>query len=221
MILKASNEIKNFSKPLPALEMAVIRMCYISDLPTPDEIIKKFEDKDIVLTEKKTLKSTPSVSMISPSSLKKEPEDHLVNEIIIKKDENKEEPENFLQVIELARARKDVRLQYELENNISLVSFEKEKIEINILNGSDSIASDLSKKLTEWTEKKWVVLVTSTEGQKTINQEKEDFDSLIRNKIEEHPIFLATVSEFKDASIKSIEEIPKLSIVDNDNPKEE
>ena len=159
--------------------------------------------------------------MISPSSLKKEPEDHLVNEIIIKKDENKEEPENFLQVIELARARKDVRLQYELENNISLVSFEKEKIEINILNGSDSIASDLSKKLTEWTEKKWVVLVTSTEGQKTINQEKEDSDSSIRNKIEEHPIFLATVSEFKDASIKSIEEIPKLSIVDNDNPKEE
>jgi DNA polymerase-3 subunit gamma/tau len=159
--------------------------------------------------------------MISPSSLKKETEDHLVNEIIIKKDENKEEPENFLQVIELARARKDVRLQYELENNISLVSFEKEKIEINILNGSDSIASDLSKKLTEWTEKKWVVLVTSTEGQKTINQEKEDSDSLIRNKIEEHPIFLATVSEFKDASIKSIEEIPKLSIVDNDNPKEE
>ena len=221
MILKASNEIKNFSKPLPALEMAVIRMCYISDLPTPDEIIKKFEDKDIVLTEKKTLKSTPSVSMISASSLKKEPEDHLVSEVIIKKDENKEEPENFLQVIELARARKDVRLQYELENNISLVSFEKEKIEINILNGSDSIASDLSKKLTEWTEKKWVVLVTSTEGQKTINQEKEDFDSLIRNKIEEHPIFLATVSEFKDASIKSIEEIPKLSIVDNDNPKEE
>ena len=44
---------------------------------------------------------------------------------------------------------------------------------------------------------------------------------MIRNKIEEHPIFLATVSEFKDASIKSIEEIPKLSIVDNDNPKEE
>ena len=159
--------------------------------------------------------------MISASSLKKEPEDHLVSEVIIKKDENKEEPENFLQVIELARARKDVRLQYELENNISLVSFEKEKIEINILNGSDSIASDLSKKLTEWTEKKWVVLVTSTEGQKTINQEKEDSDSLIRNKIEEHPIFLATVSEFKDASIKSIEEIPKLSIVDNDNPKEE
>ena len=33
MILKAANEIKNFSKPLSALEMAVIRMCYISDLP--------------------------------------------------------------------------------------------------------------------------------------------------------------------------------------------
>ena len=53
MILKAANEIKNFSKPLSALEMAVIRMCYISDLPTPDEIIKKFDGKDISLAEKK------------------------------------------------------------------------------------------------------------------------------------------------------------------------
>ena len=66
MILKAANEIKNFSKPLSALEMAVIRMCYISDLPTPDEIIKKIESKDISPAEKKTLKSNskPSVSMI-------------------------------------------------------------------------------------------------------------------------------------------------------------
>ena len=72
------------------------------------------------------------------------------------------------------------------------MSFEKEKIAINILNGSDSIASNLSKKLTEWTEKKWVVLVTSTVGQKTINQEKEDSDSFIRNKIEveDMPIFI-------------------------------
>ena len=95
------------------------------------------------------------------------------------------------------------------------------QIEINILNGEESIASDLSKKLFEWTENNWVVLVSSSEGNKTINQEKEDSDLLIRGEIEKHPIFLATVEEFKDASIKVIEKIPKLSIVNNDNSKEE
>ena len=223
MILKAAEEIKNFSKPLSALEMAVIRMCYISDLPTPDETIKKFEGKDISLTEKKTPKFQPSssISMISGSSEKEEPEENLIQEVAFKKDLNKEDPENFHDIIELARKNKNIRLLYELENNISLVSFEKERIEINILNGQESIASDLSKKLFEWTENKWVVLVSSSEGSKTINQEKEDSDLLIRDTIEKHPIFLATVEEFKDASIKVIEKIPKLSIVNTDNSKEE
>ncbi|MDG2413229.1 MAG: DNA polymerase III subunit gamma/tau, partial [Hyphomicrobiales bacterium] len=176
MILKAANEIKNFSKPLSALEMAVIRMCYISDLPTPDEIIKKIESKDISPAEKKTLKSNskPSVSMISGSSEKKELDQSLIEEVL-----TKIIPKDFHEIIQLARIHKDVKMQYELENNVSLVSFEKEKIEINILKGSESIASDLSKKLFEWTEKKWIVLVSSSQGEKTINQEREESDLLI------------------------------------------
>ena len=218
MILKAANEIKNFSKPLSALEMAVIRMCYISDLPTPDEIIKKIESKDISPAEKKTLKSNskPSVSMISGSSEIKELDESLVEEVLTKRI-----PKDFHEIIQLARIHKDVKMQYELENNVSLVSFEKEKIEINILKGSASVASDLSKKLFEWTEKKWIVLVSSSQGEKTINQEREESDLLIRSNIEKHPIYKATVEEFKNTSIKLIEEIPKLSIVENENPKEE
>ena len=218
MILKAANEIKNFSKPLSALEMAVIRMCYISDLPTPDEIIKKIESKDISPAEKKTLKSNskPSVSMISGSSEKKELDQSLIEEVL-----TKIIPKDFHEIIQLARIHKDVKMQYELENNVSLVSFEKEKIEINILKGSESIASDLSKKLFEWTEKKWIVLVSSSQGEKTINQEREESDLLIRSNIEKHPIYKATVKEFKNTSIKLIEEIPKLSIVENENSKEE
>lgn len=218
MILKAANEIKNFSKPLSALEMAVIRMCYISDLPTPDEIIKKIESKDISPAEKKTLKSNskPSVSMISGSSEKKELDESLIEEVLTKRI-----PKDFHEIIQLARIHKDVKMQYELENNVSLVSFAKEKIEINILKGSESIASDLSKKLFEWTEKKWIVLVSSSQGEKTINQEREESDLLIRSNIEKHPIYKATVEEFKNTSIKLIEEIPKLSIVENENSKEE
>ena len=218
MILKAANEIKNFSKPLSALEMAVIRMCYISDLPTPDEIIKKIESKDILPAEKKTLKSNskPSVSMISGSSEKKELDESLIEEVLTKRI-----PKDFHEIIQLARIHKDVKMQYELENNVSLVSFEKEKIEINILKGSESIASDLSKKLFEWTEKKWIVLVSSSQGEKTLNQEREESDLLIRSNIEKHPIYKATVEEFKNTSIKLIEEIPKLSIVENENSKEE
>ena len=168
--------------------------------------------------KKKTpkLEPKPSVSMISSSSEKKEPEETLIEEVGTKKT-----PEDFNEIIQLARLHKDARLQYDLENNVSLVSFDTGKIEINILNGSESIASDLSKKLFEWTEKKWIVLLSSSQGKKTINQEREESDLMIRGNIEKHPIYIATLEEFKNTSIKSIEEVPKLSIVENDNSKEE
>jgi DNA polymerase-3 subunit gamma/tau len=218
MVLKAANEIKNFSKPLSALEMAVIRMCYISDLPTPDEIIKKFDNKEILITEKKTPESSPSSSapslnMISRSSLQVKPQEAIVEDKI-----KKNYPESFNDVIELVRVNKSARLQYELEHNVSLVSFENGRIEINILNGVQSTAADLAKKLFEWTERKWIILISSSEGRKTINQEKDDSNLLLRKKIEEHPIFKETIEEFPKASIALIEEIPKLSIVrENDD----
>ena len=46
MILKASEEIKNSFNPDSALEMVVIRMAYVSDLPTPEEIIKNIDSND-------------------------------------------------------------------------------------------------------------------------------------------------------------------------------
>ena len=59
MILKADQEVKNSFKPTSALEMVVIRMAYISNLPTPDEIIKSLDDDEI--SEKKNFdtKSPP------------------------------------------------------------------------------------------------------------------------------------------------------------------
>ncbi|MEE3294837.1 MAG: DNA polymerase III subunit gamma/tau [Pseudomonadota bacterium] len=58
MILKADQEVKNSFKPTSALEMVVIRMAYISNLPTPDEIIKSLDDE---ISEKKNFdtKSPP------------------------------------------------------------------------------------------------------------------------------------------------------------------
>ena len=46
MILKANEEIKNSFNPYSALEMVAIRMAYVSDLPTPEEIINSVDTDD-------------------------------------------------------------------------------------------------------------------------------------------------------------------------------
>ena len=213
MILKASSEIKNFSKPLAALEMAIIRMSYISDLPTPDEIIKKIEGNKTELSEKKspnseansTIKAVPAVS-VKPVQQEK----------II--EENSEfDPKSFEDIIELVRLNKNIRLQYDLENNISLVSFEKGKIELNILNNDEKILFTLSNKLQEWTNEKWLIVSSSVQGQKTIKEARDDDKFELHSLIKEHPIYTKAIIEFDTVDITSIEEVPKLSLVSNEN----
>ena len=211
MILKASSEIKNFSNPLAALEMAIIRMAYISDLPTPDEIIKKIEGNDLKLTEKKSPNSElkNSVKAIPTVSVKSVQQEKIIEET------SDTDPKSFEDIIELVRLKKNIRLQYDLENNVSLVSFEKGKIELNILNSDEKILFTLSSKLQEWTKEKWLVVSSSSEGQKTIKEVRDDDEFETRSLIKEHPIYTKALMEFDNVDIISIEEVSKLSLVND------
>ena len=213
MILKASSEIKNFSKPLAALEMAIIRMSYISDLPTPDEIIKKIEENKTESSEKKSPNSETNnnIKVVPTVSVKSVQQEKII-------EENSEfDPKGFEDIIELVRLNKNIRLQYDLENNVSLVSFEKGKIELNILNNDEKILFTLSNKLQEWTNEKWLIVSSSAQGQKTIQELRDDDKFELQSLIKEHPIYKKTIMEFDIVDITSIEEVPKLSLVSNEN----
>ena len=217
MILKASSEIKNFSKPLAALEMAIIRMSYISDLPTPDEIIKKIEEGNAESSEKKSLNSeiNNSIKIIPTVSVKPVQQEKIIEE------NNQVDPKSFEDIIELVRLNKNIRLQYDLENNVSLVSFEKGKIELNILNNDEKILFTLSNKLQEWTNEKWLIVSSSAKGQKTIKEVRDDDKFELQSLIKEHPIYTKAKMEFDTVDITSIEEVPKLSLVSNENNDKE
>jgi len=213
MILKASSETKNFSKPLAALEMAIIRMSYISDLPTPDEIIKKIEGNKTESSEKKSPNSeVNNIIKVAPTvSVKPVQQEKIIQE-------NSEiDPKSFEDIIEFVKLNKNIRLQYDLENNVSLVSFEKGKIELNILNNDEKILFTLSNKLQEWTNEKWLIVSSSEQGQKTIKEVRDDDKFELQLLIKEHPIYKKAIMEFDTVDITSIEEVPKLSLVSNEN----
>ena len=116
----------------------------------------------------------------------------------------------------MVRLNKNIRLQYDLENNVSLVSFEKGKIELNILNNDEKILFTLSNKLQEWTNEKWLIVSSSAQGQKTIKEVRDDDKFELQSLIKEHPIYKKAIIEFDIVDITSIEEVPKLSLVSND-----
>ena len=61
-------------------------------------------------------------------------------------------------LIEICNLKREIKLKYELENNINLVKFEDQRIEISFNENLDKdFVKDLSEKLFEWTNKRWII----------------------------------------------------------------
>ena len=66
----------------------------------------------------------------------------------------------FDQLIEVCNSKKEIKLKYELETNVNLVSFENQRIEISFNEKLDKeFIKNLSSKLYEWTNKRWIYLI--------------------------------------------------------------
>jgi len=163
MTLKASEEIKNSFNAFSALEMVVIRMAYVSDLPSPEEIINSLETDDMI--KKKNLVDGSSKNDHSDHSKNKK-EIATIN--------------SFEKIIDIAGQNKNLILKKFLQEDVRLVSFESGHIDINVDEGNEEIIKDLIAKLYEWTEQRWIINVSTKRGEDTIlEKEKQKQDNII------------------------------------------
>ena len=80
---------------------------------------------------------------------------------------------SFEDLIEVCFLKKEIKLKFELEKNVNLVSFENQRIEISFNEALDKdFIKDLSLKLYEWTDNRWIISLSKTKGQPS-KKEKE------------------------------------------------
>ena len=66
-----------------------------------------------------------------------------------------------------------MKLKYELENNVNLVSFSENRIEISFNQELDkNFVKELSEKLFEWTKRRWIIFFSNEKGNKTIKEKE-------------------------------------------------
>ena len=71
--------------------------------------------------------------------------------------------------------KKKLNLKYELEKNVNLVSFEKNRIEISFNDNLDkNFVKDLSLKLFEWTGERWIITFSKTKGEISIKEKEKN-----------------------------------------------
>ena len=191
MILKASEEIKNSFNPDSALEMVVIRMAYVSDLPTPEEIIKNIDSDD--KSKKKN---------ITKQSTKEESLSH--------KNENKTSSSrihSFEDIIEVAGKNKNLILKKFLQEDVRLVSFEIGHIDINVESGNEDIIKDLIAKLYEWTDQRWIINVSMKKGDDTIIEKQKQKQDDIITELSNSDEMKKVLEAFPDSEITSVNKI--------------
>ena len=185
-----------------SIEMFLMRLMYLETNKLNDDNLKKKELTGLGKRDE-TFSSfkTESISQIK----------NITQEEKIKvesKSEVESEPaliDTFKTLLEVCNQKKEMKLKYELEKNVNLVSFEKNRIEISFNDDLDkNFVKDLSLKLFEWTNKRWIIALSKTKGEISI-KEKERIEKLkIIEEFKDSELYNAVLNKFEDANLTDI-----------------
>ncbi len=193
--LKTLKEIKIVANQNLLIEMFLIQLIYL-------------KKKNLIQNnDQNKLKNISIKNVDVKNTTNKEAINQIKN---IKQEDEKIEKKNTLEIknledlIEICVQKKEMKLKYELENNVNLVSFSNTNIEISFNDKlNKSFVKDLSEKLYDWTKNRWLISFTKEKGEMS---EKEKKNILKKKKISEYK----GSSEYK----KLIQALPDIELID-------
>jgi DNA polymerase-3 subunit gamma/tau len=179
MLFRGIPDVQTAGKPIAAAEMVLVRVAYVADLPTPDEVIRALgEASESQRPEGAAAAPTPAPSMAPRTEIRSEPARAALRPAIPPTRTSAAPARasvqpaatpvqvaaapsaapaplaiaRFEDLIALAARMRDLAVKAALERDLRLVRFEDGKLEVALESGaSKTLAHDLSRKLFEWT----------------------------------------------------------------------
>src|SRR5712691_4282488 len=111
----------------------------------------------------------------------------------------------FEDLIALADEKRDLATRTALERDVRLVRFEDGKLEIALEAGAPkSLVHELSRKLAEWTGRRWLVVVSAAGGAPSLRSQLEAQRSELVRGVRADPLVQAVLSRFPGAEILDV-----------------
>jgi len=192
MLLKGLEEAGRAPSPLAATEMVLIRICHTADLPTPDELIRTLGG------------AVPVPRGAGGGATEREaPEPRApLNAMPAAADDG---PKSFVDVVDLAGARRDAKLKLHLEDHVSLLKFEAGHIEVSLLPGAPAgLVGELGEKLSKWTGRRWVVSIGRGHGAPPLGDVRRAAQAAEIERVKADPALAAILAAFPEAEIKAV-----------------
>jgi DNA polymerase-3 subunit gamma/tau len=220
MLLKGIAEVTSAARPLAAAEMVLVRIAYAADLPTPDEVIRALDGQDAearrpgnggsVTQPTASARSSNAQPAPRPLAMPASSAPLLACETGAAHAAAERMPEvpaiaDFADLIALAAARRDVGMKLALERDVRLVRCEDGRLEVRLEpTAAKTLVNDLARKLSQWTGRPWVVVVSSEEGLPTLKAQEDARKAELRTGVRSDPLVQAVLARFPGAEIVEV-----------------
>jgi DNA polymerase-3 subunit gamma/tau len=111
----------------------------------------------------------------------------------------------FEDLIALAAEMRDLQTKIVLERDVRLVRFEDGQLDIALEpSASKTIISDLGRKLSLWTGRRWMVIVSTEQGQATVKSQVDARRAEAESGVRADPLVQAVLQKFPGAEIVKV-----------------
>ena len=214
--IKTLEELDIVSNQHLSIEMFLIRLMHLQSIKKKDKIEFNDGDDQYNKTNNEILdikSNETTVSQIKNVVQEKNIKPKTQTEIKAQEEININSFEDLLKVTVL---KKEIKLKYELEKNINLVSFENSRIEISFNENLDKdFVKDLSTKLFEWTNKRWIITFSKSKGEMSISDKKKNKKKDIIEETKKMKIYKIMLDKFPDAELLDVKNNKKDGNIDD------
>jgi DNA polymerase-3 subunit gamma/tau len=219
VLFKGYDEVAKAGNGLQAAEMVLIRLAHAADLPTPDELIAKLANLPMPSTLVTAPAPRPSggggggggssggPSAMRIASSQAEPVAQQTQAVAPAVAAG---PQTYAQLIEMARARRDIIVVTALEQSLRPVSMTDGRLEVALVAGADAgIIQTLSARLKHWTGKAWMISVaTGAEtAAPTVREVRDQHRASQHEEAKADPLVQAILEHFPGSAVRVVEKL--------------
>ena len=207
LLMKGLQETLAAPSPQRAAEMALIRLCYVAELPSPSDAIKALQNGAApgatggipvprgngggggAAARLATSQAAPQIaSAVAPQPSAAQPS-----------------PKTFTEVVALFESRREPRLFHHLMHHVHEVRCEPGLIEFRTEpQAPGDLAAKVSALLSQWTGRRWIASVSSAEGKPTLMAQKEAKGDAMRSAAENNVTVQAILKTFPGARLETV-----------------
>lgn len=222
MLLKALDEVAQAPNAMMAAEMAVIRMTHVSELPSPEDLVKRLQDTPPPpppsgggMSAGGATRTQATGSPAPTHSSSSGPHASYGGAAVaIAADQALARYPTFEHVIELIRSNRDVKLLVEIEGCVRLAAYQPGRIEFTPTdNAPADLAQRLGSALQRWTGNRWGVTLVNGSDAPTIVETRDAAELAIKAQAAEHPLVKAVLDAFPGAVIEEVRTPDQLAAV--------